>query len=59
MSGLGRVWHDHRAVLLAFLAFAGNLEAAGDLLSSSLGLVGGIAATLGLWLRASLRDHAH
>lgn len=42
-------------------AFAGNLEAAGDLLSSSLGLLGGIAAMLGLglWLRASIRDHAH
>lgn len=42
-------------------AFAGNLEAAGDLLSSGLGLVGGISATLalGLWLRASLREQAH
>ncbi|WP_347313327.1 DedA family protein [Defluviimonas sp. SAOS-178_SWC] len=42
-------------------AFAGNLEAAGDLLSSGLGLVGGLAAMLGLglWLKASLRDHAH
>ncbi|MCB2128333.1 MAG: VTT domain-containing protein [Rhodobacteraceae bacterium] len=41
--------------------FAGNLEAAGDLLSSALGLVGGIAAMVaaGLWLRASARRAAH
>lgn len=41
-------------------AFAGNLEAAGDLLSSGLGLVGGVAAAIGLghWLRAGHRDHA-
>ncbi|MEZ5779430.1 MAG: VTT domain-containing protein [Paracoccaceae bacterium] len=38
-------------------AFAGNLEAAGDLLSSGLGLVGGLAAMIGLgfWLGAQLR----
>lgn len=38
--------------------FVGNIEAAGDLLSSGLGLLGGLAAMaiLGLWLRAVLRD---
>jgi membrane protein DedA with SNARE-associated domain len=38
-------------------AFAGNLEAASDLLSSALGLVGGGAAVilLGLWLLSSVR----
>jgi membrane protein DedA with SNARE-associated domain len=41
--------------------FAGNLEAAGDLLTSALGLLGGIAAMVaaGLWLRASVRRAAH
>jgi len=41
-------------------AFAGNLEAAADLLSSWLGLVGAATATLvlGLWLRA-LSHHGH
>lgn len=39
--------------------FAGNLEAASDLLSSGLGLLGGLAAMigLGLWLRAGLSEH--
>ncbi|MCB2117223.1 MAG: VTT domain-containing protein [Rhodobacteraceae bacterium] len=40
--------------------FAGNLEAAADLLSSGLGVLGGLGAMLllGFWLRAVARDHS-
>jgi len=40
-------------------SFAGNLEAASDLLSSGLGVLGGLGAMviLGLWLRSVSRHH--
>lgn len=44
---LARLRHGQRAVFPAFLAAAGNLEAAGGLRPSGLGLVGGLAATPG------------